>query len=160
MTDFEGQRGDTSRQHHALGSQICTSNRRRRICGRIALCAYAFYMTSHGRIGNGALFLVLCPLPWCYGARQCWRSWRTRRVVHHKRCQCSFLRGAGCRAGGLPKANLSYYPCKRTGCTRVLFTWKVAPMFGTSSRITGRSSTIGLAKSCRQSVVNVDNGRC
>ena len=27
----------------------------------VALCAYAFYLTSHGRIGNAALFLVLCP---------------------------------------------------------------------------------------------------
>ena len=26
-----------------------------------ALCANAFYLTSHGRIGNMALFLILCP---------------------------------------------------------------------------------------------------
>jgi hypothetical protein len=26
-----------------------------------ALCAYSFYLTSHGRIGNVALFLILCP---------------------------------------------------------------------------------------------------
>jgi hypothetical protein len=26
-----------------------------------ALCAYAFYLTSHGRIGNELLFLTLCP---------------------------------------------------------------------------------------------------
>jgi hypothetical protein len=27
----------------------------------IALCGYGFYMTSHGRAGNLALFLILCP---------------------------------------------------------------------------------------------------
>jgi hypothetical protein len=27
----------------------------------IALCAYAFYLTSHHQIGNAALFLILCP---------------------------------------------------------------------------------------------------
>ena len=27
----------------------------------VALCAYAFYLTSHGRTGNATLFLVLCP---------------------------------------------------------------------------------------------------
>ena len=26
-----------------------------------ALCAYGFYLTDHGRIGNAALFLILCP---------------------------------------------------------------------------------------------------
>jgi hypothetical protein len=28
----------------------------------MALCGYAFYLTSHGRIDNEALFLILCPL--------------------------------------------------------------------------------------------------
>jgi hypothetical protein len=27
----------------------------------VVLCAYAFYLTSHGRVGNTALFLALCP---------------------------------------------------------------------------------------------------
>ena len=29
----------------------------------MALCGYAFYLTSHGQIGNETLFLVLCPPP-------------------------------------------------------------------------------------------------
>ena len=27
----------------------------------MTLCGYAFYVTSHGRSGNEALFLILCP---------------------------------------------------------------------------------------------------
>jgi hypothetical protein len=27
----------------------------------VALCGHAFYLDSHGRIGNAALFLILCP---------------------------------------------------------------------------------------------------
>lgn len=27
----------------------------------VALCGYAFHLTSHGRVGNAALFLILCP---------------------------------------------------------------------------------------------------
>jgi hypothetical protein len=30
-------------------------------CVGIALCGYAFYLTSHQRIGNEFFFLILCP---------------------------------------------------------------------------------------------------
>jgi len=30
-------------------------------CVGIALCGYTFYLTSHQRIGNEFLFLILCP---------------------------------------------------------------------------------------------------
>lgn len=123
MTRFEGQRTMIRFRHrHELGSQICTSIRRRRICGRgraVRLCVLLDFAWP-----NRKCRFIPCPvspLHWCYGARQCWHSWRTRRVVHHQRCQCSLLRGGGCRAGSLQKANLSHYHFFDPQTLRLLF---------------------------------------
>lgn len=62
MTDFEAQR-TVIRFGSAmnLGAKYVLRFAVAGFAVGVALCTYAFYLTSHGRIGNAALFLVLCP---------------------------------------------------------------------------------------------------